>query len=238
MIGAMTDSETRGMGPASSAATPASPAPRLRGRAALLLCVLASLAFGALAADLLLHGPITAVDPAISLWFHDHGRAPFTVAMRAVTGLHATATVLGLCAVAATLLVLNGERAWVLPLVAAVPGGMVLNVLVKNSFQRPRPSFDHPLLTLTTYSFPSGHTSAATLAWGFALVWLFAHRGPGRERLLGSTIALFMVAMTALSRVYLGAHYVSDVLAASAEGAAWLALCFLVLTPVVWRRAR
>jgi membrane-associated phospholipid phosphatase len=232
----MTDFETRGMAPASPAALPASPAPRLRGRAALLLFVLACLAFGALAADLLLHGPITAADPAISLWFHDHGRAPFTVAMRAVTGLHATATVLGLCAVAATLLVINGERAWVVPLVIAVPGGMVLNVLVKNGFQRPRPSFDHPLLSLTTYSFPSGHTSAATVAWGFALVWLFAHRPPGRERLLGAIVAVAMVALTALSRVYLGAHYVSDVLAASAEGAAWLALCFLVLTPLVWRR--
>lgn len=233
----MTDFETRGMAPASSATMAASPAPRLRGRGALLLFVVACLAFGALAADLLLHGPITAADPAVSLWFHEHGHAPFTVAMRAVTGLHATATVLGLCAVAATLLVLKGERAWVVPLVASVPGGMALNILVKNTFHRPRPSFDHPLLTLTTYSFPSGHTSAATLAWGFALVWLFAHGTQPRVRLLGSTIAVIMIALTALSRVYLGAHYVSDVLAASAEGAAWLALCFLVLTPRVWRRA-
>jgi membrane-associated phospholipid phosphatase len=233
----MTDFETRGMAPASSAAMPAAPAPRLRGRGALLLFVAACLAFGALAADLLLHGPITAADPAISLWFHEHGRAPFTVAMRAVTGLHATATVLGLCAVAATLLLLNGERAWVVPLVASVPGGMVLNVLVKNHFQRPRPSFDHPLLSLTTYSFPSGHTNAATLAWGFALVWLFAHRAQPRMRAIGSIVAVAMVALTALSRVYLGAHYVSDVLAASAEGIAWLALCCLALTPLVWRRA-
>lgn len=233
----MTDFDTRGMAPASSVARPASPAPRLRGRAALLLFVLACLAFGVLATDLLLHGPITAADPGISLWFHDHGRAPFTVAMRAVTGLHATATVLGLSAVAATLLLINGERAWVVPLAIAVPGGMVLNVLVKNGFQRPRPSFEHPLVTLTTYSFPSGHTNAATLAWGFALVWLFAHRGDPRARLLGTIVAVAMIALTALSRVYLGAHYVSDVLAASAEGAAWLALCFLVLTPRVWPRA-
>jgi membrane-associated phospholipid phosphatase len=234
----MTDFDaTRGQPPAASTATASSPAPRLRGRAALLLFLLACVAFGTLAADLLLHGPVTAADPAISLWFHHHGRAPLTIAMRAVTGLHATAVVLALSAVAATVLVLRGERAWVVPLVACVPAGLVLNVLVKNSFQRPRPSFDHPLLALTTYSFPSGHTCAATLAWGFALVWLFAHRTQARVRVLGSVVAVVMVALTALSRVYLGAHYVSDVLAASAEGMAWLALCCLVLTPRIWPRA-
>jgi membrane-associated phospholipid phosphatase len=225
---------TRGLPARSAAATPPSPAPRLHGRGALLLFVLACLAFAGLAADLLLHGPVTAGDPAISRWFHQHPSGPFTIAMRALTGLHAMAVVLALCAVAATVLVLRGERAWVVPLVVCVPGGMVLNVLVKNSFQRPRPSFDHPLVTLVTYSFPSGHTCAATLAWGFALVWLFAHRGDPRARWLGSAVAVTMVALTALSRVYLGAHYASDVLAAAAEGMAWLALCCLVLTPRVW----
>jgi membrane-associated phospholipid phosphatase len=53
----------------------------------------------------------------------------------------------------------------------------------------------------------------------------------------GAALALAMIAFTALSRVYLGAHYVSDVLAAGAEGLAWLAFCCLVLAPLLWRRA-
>jgi membrane-associated phospholipid phosphatase len=231
----MSDIEAaRSAAPGQRALTP-SPSPRLRGRGALLLVLLAVAAFAVLAADLLLHGPITAADPAASLWLHEHARAPFTIAMRAVTGLHATAVVLGLAAVAATVLVLRGEAAWVVPLVACVPGGVLLNAAVKQFFQRPRPTFDHPLVTLVTYSFPSGHTAASTLAWGFALVWLFAHGDRPRARRLGGAVAVAMVLLTALSRVYLGAHYVSDVLAAAAEGLAWLGLCFLLLTPLVWR---
>jgi hypothetical protein len=138
---------------AASAAERSGPAPRLRGRAALAVFLLACIAFAGLAADLLAHGPLTALDPAIGLWFHAHARPPFTIAMRAVTGLHATAVVLAYAAVAATVLALRGERAWALMLAACVPGGMALNVAVKNAFQRPRPSFDHPLVTLTTYSF-------------------------------------------------------------------------------------
>jgi membrane-associated phospholipid phosphatase len=209
--------------------------PLLHGRAALLVLLLGCAAFAAFAADLLLHGPLTSLDPSISTWFHQHARPALTIAMRAVTGLHATAVVLALAAVAATVLVLRGERAWVALLAACVPGGLMLNVLVKNIFQRPRPVFDHPLVTLPTYSFPSGHTCAATVAWGFALLWLFAHRRDARARRLGSILALVMVAFTALSRVYLGAHYVTDVLAASAEGTAWLGLCCLLVAPLAWR---
>jgi membrane-associated phospholipid phosphatase len=213
----------------------ATQSPRLHGRAALLLLVVACLAFAGLAADLLLHGPITAADVPISTWFHEHGRPPFTAFMRAVSYLHSTASVLALATVAAAVLLWRREAAWVVPLVLCVPGGLLLNVFVKNQFQRARPSFDHPLVTLATYSFPSGHTAAAAVSWGFALVWLFAHRSSPRERRLAGGIAVLMVLLTALSRVYLGAHYVSDVLAAAAEGLAWLALCFLVLGQRPWR---
>lgn len=235
MIGAMTDMERApALAPGSTVAGAAA-APRLRGRAALLALLLAGLAFTALAADLLWHGPLTAADPAISSWFHAHARPAFTAAMRTVSDLHRTWVLLAATAVAALALVLRRERRWAVALVVCVPSGMVLNSLVKDLFQRPRPAFDHPLVTPVTYSFPSGHTSGAALAWGFALVWLFAQRRDARARLLGCAVAVTMVLLTALSRVALGAHYVSDVLAAGAEGVAWLALCLFVLTPLLWR---
>lgn len=227
------------MGDIEQHAAPATPAaaqaPGLPARAALLLVVLAGLAFAALAADLLLHGPITAADAPISTWFHEHGRPPFTALLRAISNLHSTASVLALTAVAAAVLLWRRESAWALSLVLCVPGGMLLNVFVKNAFQRARPTFDHPLVSLVTYSFPSGHTAAATVSWGFALVWLFAHRRSPHERRLACAIAATMVLLTALSRVYLGAHYLSDVLAAAAEGLAWLGLCLLVIGQRPWR---
>lgn len=215
---------------------PLQPPPR-GGRAALGLFIAACLVFAALAADLLLHGPVTAADAGISRWFHEYATPALTFAMRAVSELHATATILVLSACAVAALFWRGQREWIAPLVVSVPGGLWLNSAIKGVFQRPRPAFEHPLVTLATYSFPSGHTVTATVSWGFLLVWLHAHRATPRGQAPVAALAAVMVAFTALSRIYLGAHYLSDVLAATAEGVAWLALCFLVVAP--WsRRAR
>src|SRR5947209_3293599 len=79
-----------------------------------------------------------------------------------------------------------------------------------------------PLLTLTTYSFPSGHAAGSTVFWGFVCVvaWHWPARDPLRRAV--AVIAPAMVALTCLSRVYLGAHYFSDVLAGICEGIAWV----------------
>lgn len=115
----------------------------------------------------------------------------------------------------------------------AVPLGMLLNVLLKHIFQRARPSFEHPLLSLTTYSFPSGHTAAATLLYGVVGAYLVCNC-QGWRRLLVVVWAVGMVALVGLSRIYLGVLYFSDVIAAIASGTGWLAV---VLTAVMtWRK--
>lgn len=102
---------------------------------------------------------------------------------------------------------------------------MLLNVLMKYAFHRARPSFDDPLLVLTTYSFPSGHVAGATLFYGVVAAMLISRTAAWRWRVMVVLAAITMVALVALTRVYLGVHYLSDVLAAFAEGVAWLALC-------------
>ena len=90
---------------------------------------------------------------------------------------------------------------------------------------RARPVSDHPLLVLTSYSFPSGHVAGATLFYGFlAAIYASGDSQWGRKvmAVLGATA---VVALVALSRMVLGVHYLSDVLAAFAEGVAWLTVC-------------
>ena len=85
-------------------------------------------------------------------------------------------------------------------------------------------------MTLASYSFPSGHTAATTLFYGFLVLLLL--RRPGQSALRRGAIvvgAVVMVLLVATSRVYLGAHYLSDVLAAMLEGVLWLALCVALL---------
>ena len=124
---------------------------------------------------------------------------------------------------------MNGGAAenldWLFGIGLTVPLGMLLNVLMKYAFHRARPSFDDPLLALTTYSFPSGHVAGATLFYGVIAAMVISRTAAWRWRVMTVLAAITLVALVALTRVYLGVHYLSDVLAAFAEGVAWLALC-------------
>jgi membrane-associated phospholipid phosphatase len=201
--------------------------PRLRAPLGVLLLALAVGLFATLAADLVHQGPITRLDAGVSSWVRARMQPAFTQLMFALDYLHSN-TGLGLmAATAAAVLVRRRQSEWLSVLVASVGGGLLLNVLVKHAFQRARPVWDDALLTLHTYSFPSGHTAGATVWWGFFTVLVFAHRPAWPWRAATFVMAIGMVSLTALSRVYLGAHHLSDVLAAVAEGCAWLVLCFM-----------
>lgn len=114
--------------------------------------------------------------------------------------------------------------------------GMLLNALMKLAFHRARPLFDDPLLTLTSYSFPSGHVEASTIFYGLGVVWVFGQTRALHWRVLAVTAAALAIVLVALSRMYLGVHYLSDVSAAFAEGVAWVALCLSALA-AFWRKA-
>ena len=118
---------------------------------------------------------------------------------------------------------------WLIGIGLSVPLGMLLNVLMKYAFHRTRTSFDDPLLALTTYSFSSGHVAGATLFYGVMAVMVISRTAASRWRVVAVLDAITMVALVALTRVCLGVHCLSDVLAGSAEGVAWLMLCLIEL---------
>lgn len=201
-----------------------------------LLMAGAAWLFGAIAAEVVAQSDIVKLDLALAQWFHAHKHSAWTPFMLFITHWHQQAGILIMAALLALLLYRRKAHYWLATVLLTVPGGMLLNVLLKYSFQRARPVFDEPLVTLATYSFPSGHASGATLFYGVLAAWLAcAHRSGGRLALvvLG---AGFMVVLVALSRVYLGAHYLSDVLAAIAFGCGWLAVCITAMSTL--RRSR
>ena len=107
---------------------------------------------------------------------------------------------------------------------AVVPAGELLNVGLKNIFDRPRPVVPEPLVHLSTYSFPSGHAVASTLFYGAVCALVLQRvRSPA---LRAATVAgaIAMVLLVCFSRVYLGAHYASDVIAGIAVGVFCVAL--------------
>lgn len=124
------------------------------------------------------------------------------------------------------------EFAAALALLAAVGGGAALNHLAKHTLQRPRPGLEPALAGATDFAFPSGHVANATLLYGTLAALLLARvRSPGwRCTIAGAAAAL--VAAVAASRLVLGAHHASDVLAAVPLALGWLALCQAVLAGV------
>ncbi|MEP7207850.1 MAG: phosphatase PAP2 family protein [Casimicrobiaceae bacterium] len=194
--------------------------------------------FGGIAEDVVTGDPLTKVDHRIAAWFHAQAVPPLTKAMMLLTelgGLRGIAIASGTLAI---YLAWRRQWHWLGALLLAVPGGMVVNVLTKYAFARARPSFADPLLTLTTYSFPSGHVTASTLFYGFLAAYLVARIPAWRWRVPFVLIASFAVAVVGLTRVYLGVHFLSDVLAAFALGTAWLAMVLTTLHTFRVRQSR
>jgi undecaprenyl-diphosphatase len=113
-------------------------------------------------------------------------------------------------------------------LLAAIAGGLVLNLVLKTAFDRPRPELVPALMRVSTASFPSGHALLS------AVVYLTL--GALMARLVGSRklkiyilcVAQFLTFLVGLSRMYLGVHYPTDVLAGWTVGLVWAILCWLV----------
>jgi undecaprenyl-diphosphatase len=129
-------------------------------------------------------------------------------------------------------------KRWWAPLVTvivAVPCGMLLNELVKLAVHRHRPFVDGPFVDWSGYSFASGHTMGATLLYGQLLLFVLPLLKTRHWRLICIFSAASLVVLVGFTRIALGAHFLTDVLAAIFFGIIWLMLC-TVLGKSVRRR--
>jgi undecaprenyl-diphosphatase len=198
------------------------------------LLIAATWLFGLIAEGVNTGEPLTQFDVQFSGWLYAHHRQFLITTMLVITHLHSMAAATVLTIGFAFFLFTRRHRYWLVTLLLAVFGGMFLNVVLKNIFHRARPLVADPILTFSSYGFPSGHTMVATCLYGVAgafAIWKF-RRWPARASAVA--MASLMVLLVGFSRIYLGAHYLSDVLGAILEGLAWLALC-LTATHTTWR---
>ncbi len=113
----------------------------------------------------------------------------------------------------------RGDRITAVLFVVSFVGTALLASFLKTVFARPRPDLFPPLVVEHSYSFPSGHTMSAISFYGLLALVLWERRRQGWAILFA-----LWVPLVALSRVYLGAHYPSDVLASLAIGTIWLVI--------------
>jgi undecaprenyl-diphosphatase len=192
--------------------------------------------FFILAFDVATHTDLVFVDASVAAWLHKHATNEIAAFLYAVTTLHSTVGTGIMAAAFGVVLWRLRERYWLLTLGLAMGGGMALNVLLKHAYARARPHFDDPWVTLNSYSFPSGHTAAATLLYGVLVAFLVAHFYDWRQRTACIVGGILAVALVAFSRMYLGAHYLSDIVAAACSSLVWLVLCLSAVHSLVRRR--
>jgi membrane-associated phospholipid phosphatase len=190
-----------------------------------LLLLGATSLFGVVAGEVLTDDHPTLTDVQVSVWLQAHHWQALIVLLLFITRVHSVAGVSVLTIAFWLYLRRQGQRGWLIILPITVFGGMLLNVLLKSLFHQGRPVFEDPVLAFSGYGFPSGHTMAATCFYGAVAAFVTSRTRVWSGQVLVLTLAGFMILLVGFSRVYLGAHYLSDVLGAMMEGLAWVALC-------------
>ena len=176
--------------------------------------------------------PLAGPDHEVAGWFHAHLTHTFVSVLRAFTEFGSSEWI----GVVLFLLVVFfiWKRWWpsLVTLIVAVPGGMLLNELIKILVHRPRPFLAGWFVDWSGYSFTSGHTIGATLLYGQLALFILPAMKARHWRTLTVSSAALLIALVGFSRIALGAHFLSDVLAAIFFGIVWLAFCLIAGKPL------
>jgi len=183
-------------------------------------------------AQLAVANPLAGVDHELAGWFHQRLTPAFVSVLRAFAEF-GSGEWIGL-SVFALVLLFACKRWWpsFVTLIVAVPGGMLVNEWVKILVHRQRPFVDGPFVDWSGYSFASGHTIGATLLYGQLLLFILPALKARHWRLLSVFSTVSLIALVGFSRIALGAHFLTDVLAAIFFGIIWLAFCLFATKPM------
>lgn len=189
-------------------------------------------------ADEMLEGETRRLDEAIMRWINARASEPLDQLALEITVLGDFAVLAMLMLVSSALLWVNRHRYSVLLLWVGIIGSAPLIHLLKSLFGRERPQvFEwRGHYDMASASFPSGHSMGAFVAY-VLLAYLIVRLQAGRAlRRLTITLTVVVVTAIGVTRVYLGVHYPSDVLAGYAVGSTWVALCAMALEALRYYR--
>jgi undecaprenyl-diphosphatase len=202
-----------------------------------LLSLAALWLFAGVTEDVVHHDPLTRFDLTLTTLLRAHATPLGDQIFSIISALGSPAAMAIIGAGGALLLLLRRNWLILAAWVAAFGGAGLLTVILKNLIQRPRPVGAAEFLFGTTYSFPSGHALGSLVGYGMLAyvigsMWVDSRRA--RTRLVIATAVL--VIAIGLSRLYLGVHYFSDVVAGYAVGVLWLSVCISGLQVAQRRR--
>ncbi len=186
-------------------------------------------------ADGVVEGESRRFDRAVLLWIHTHFPGWLDGPMRLVTALGYYWVVLPLLVVVALVFYRMGWRLSAVLLVVSTAGSILLTTLLKAVFERARPEHFDSGYKASFYSFPSGHATVAVGFYGM-LTLILAYRLRGLARWAVVAFGVSLVLLIGFSRLYLGVHYPTDVLAGYLAAPLWLV--FVGAVYVAWLSVR
>ncbi len=202
----------------------------------LVVCIISLLIFGNIVDGVSENESIVQFDTALANALHNAATPTstsffITVSLFGGVILTAWAIIVGV--------VLALQRRWLSFVVwfITIAGGQLLNTLLKIFFARPRPTFASPLVIEQFYSFPSGHAMMSFIAYGMLAYLICVMLKNNALRLVVILLAAFVVMLIGISRMTLGVHYFSDVIAGYSVAALWLFTCISAWRYVQQRRA-
>jgi membrane-associated phospholipid phosphatase len=188
-----------------------------------LVIYLAILAIVAWLSSEVLEKEAFSFDRSFLLWLHQFANPQLDRVMLFFTALGDPPTVVAIFIVTIVWLIFKRRYSDAIRFAIVCAGGVIINQEMKLFFAKPRPELWPRLITDMTYSFPSGHATGSMVVYGF-LAYILAKQLPGYQRYVYA-IASMVIVSIGLSRLYLGVHYPTDIIAGYGIGFLWLATC-------------
>lgn len=193
-----------------------------------LIAVAGTLAFAQMG-DWVKDGATQGLDVATLRWLKDHHTPLLTNMARELTYLGTGTVVLMIVAVAALFLWHTRHKHSAILLLAAVSGNIILNGVLKYFFHRDRPTVFDWQTSAVSSSFPSGHAMSATVCYGTVAYLVIRLQKRRWSQWLTGIAAGMIILLICATRLYLGVHYPSDVVAGILVGLAWAGFCMATL---------
>lgn len=160
-------------------------------------------------------------DNAISSWVQGFRTPMLTQAMTDLTALGSISVIGAMFLVMASILMTYKDYRGIFYLMTVLAGAGVLPTTLKLIFKRPRPELTNQLVTVTDYSFPSGHSFGATALYIGLAYYAAKYAQSWRQEIFFYLLGMLLIITVGTTRIYLGVHYPTDVLAGISGGIAW-----------------
>lgn len=203
-----------------------------------LLTSIGVLVFLAWLSDEVLEGDTRAFDEAARAAVHQLASPTMTTVMRGISFLGSTRFLFGATTVIVLTFIFRRWKREAILMTVTMLGGAILNVTLKLAFKRirPEPFFDLP--TPRGFSFPSGHSLASFCFFGALAVLINARIKSRRLRFIISSSAALIIFLVGLSRIYLGVHFPTDVIAGFTAALIWIGAVRFVEEQLIRRKRR